>query len=134
VADGYKIRGLFLTNATRNGDAVGYLKTAPDLALWDCPELQAAYVPIDKTGPIATPITFKLSKPFIEYAIEPGLEMVIVPLPASDLVRMDGISNGELFSWNVRQYLTKKTTVNRTLKRVSKREPSTNTFQRSTTG
>ncbi|MGB8478937.1 MAG: AIPR family protein [Acidobacteriaceae bacterium] len=117
VAEGYKIQGVFLTNATRNGDAIGYLKTALDLILWDGPELQAGYIVIDKTGPIATPITFKLSKPYIEYAIEPGLEILIVPLPASDLVKMEGIANGELFSWNVRQYLTKKTKVNRDIEK-----------------
>jgi hypothetical protein len=117
VAEGYKIHGVFLTNATRNKDAIGYLKTAPDLLLWDGPELQNAYVAIEKTGPIASPITFRLSEPFIEYAIEPGLEMLIAPLPATDLVKMDGIRNGELFSWNVRQYLTRKTTVNRDIER-----------------
>ena len=117
VAEGYKIQGVFLTNATRNRDAVGYLKTASDLALWDAPELKAAYVEVDKTGPITNPIVFKLSKPFIRYAIEPGMDMVIAPLPASELVKMEGISNGELFSWNVRQYLTKKTKVNRDIER-----------------
>jgi AIPR protein len=117
VGEGYKIQGVFLTNAARNNDAVGYLKTASDLHLWDGPELQAAYIAIDKTEPIATPITFKLSKQFIEYAIEPGLEMVVAPLPASELVKMEGISNGELFSWNVRQYLTKKTSVNRDIEK-----------------
>ncbi len=40
VAEGYKIRGVFLTNATRNNDASGYLKTAHDLVLYDGPELQ----------------------------------------------------------------------------------------------
>jgi hypothetical protein len=74
-------------------------------------------VTLDKTGPIATPITFKLSKPYIEFDIEPGLDMVIVPLQARDLVKMEGIANGELFSWNVRQYLTKKTKVNRDIEK-----------------
>lgn len=113
VGEGYKVQGVFLTNATRNKDAIGYLKTASELVLWDGPELQTAYVSIDKTGPINNPMTFRLSKPFIEYPIESGLNMIIVPLPASQLVKMEGISNGELFSWNVRQYLTKKTKVNR---------------------
>jgi len=33
VAEGYKIHGVFLTNMKRNGDAIGYLKTTPDLVL-----------------------------------------------------------------------------------------------------
>lgn len=45
------------------------------------------------------------------------MDMVISPLPASELVKMEGITNGELFSWNVRQYLTKNTKVNRDIKK-----------------
>src|ERR1017187_9953869 len=114
VAEGYKVRGVFLTNATRNQDATGYLKTAPDLTLYDGPELQNSYVAINKTDPIAASITFKLnSLPYIEYQIDADLKMVIAPLPAEILVKMDGIANGELFAWNVRQWLGKKTKVNR---------------------
>jgi hypothetical protein len=38
--------------------------------------------------------------------------MVIAPLAAEELVSMDGIPNGELFAWNVRQWL-RKTKVNK---------------------
>jgi len=114
VADGYKIQGVFLTNAKRNNDAVHYLKNVSDLLLYDAPELEAAYVAIDKTDPISTPISFDVSKvPHIEYQISNDVNMVIAPLAAIDLVKMDGIANGELFAWNVRQWLGKKTKVNR---------------------
>jgi len=99
VGEGYKVRGIFLTNATRNVDASGYLKTATDLILYDGPELQNSYVAIDKTDPIATAITFTLANvPYIEYKIDADLNMVIAPLPAGSLVKMDGIANGELFA------------------------------------
>ncbi len=69
---------------------------------------------IDKTDPISTAITFKLANlPYIEYQIDADLNMVIAPLPAESLVKMEGIANGELFAWNVRQWLGKKTKVNR---------------------
>src|SRR6185437_14094422 len=41
------------------------------------------------------------------------MNMVIAPLTAEQLLRMDGIANGELFAWNVRQWLGKKTKVNK---------------------
>jgi hypothetical protein len=115
VDEGYKVRGVFLTNMKRNKDAILYLRSAPDLILYDEPELQKHYVAIDKTDPIADPITFNVSTkfPFIEYPINPDLKMVIAPLAATELVAMRGIASGELFAWNVRQYLGKKTKVNR---------------------
>jgi hypothetical protein len=38
--------------------------------------------------------------------------MVIAPILASELVALTGIVNGELFAWNVRQFLGRKTAVN----------------------
>jgi hypothetical protein len=39
--------------------------------------------------------------------------MVVAPLAASELVQMDGITNGELFAYDVRQWLSRKTKVNK---------------------
>jgi hypothetical protein len=49
----------------------------------------------------------------MEYSIGEELQMVISPLAARELVTMSGIASGELFAWNVRQWLGKKTKVNR---------------------
>lgn len=115
IEEGYKIRGIFLTNMKRNADAILYLKSVPGLVLYDEPELQQHYVAIDKTDPIPDPITFNVSAkfPFIEYPISADLKMVIAPLLATELVGMRGIASGELFAWNVRQYLGRKTKVNK---------------------
>ena len=76
--------------------------------------LGRSYVPISKTGPINEPITFDISDvPHIDYPIDSEVQMVIAPIAASELLRMEGIANGELFVWNVRQWLGKKTKVNR---------------------
>src|SRR5207249_352561 len=48
----------------------------------------------------------------LDYPIGTDLRMVIAPVAAQELVTMQGISSGELFAWNVRQWL-KKTKVNR---------------------
>ncbi len=112
VGKGYHVRGVFITNAARDHNAVAYLKTAPDLVLYDSTELQRAFVAIDKTEPIAGEITFDVSSvPVMEYPIGSSLKMAIAPVSALELVKMQGISNGELFAWNVRQSL-RKTKVN----------------------
>jgi hypothetical protein len=50
---------------------------------------------------------------FLRHAINTDVEMVVAPLAANDLVRMDGIVSGELFSYDVRQWLSRKTKVNK---------------------
>jgi hypothetical protein len=112
VKEGYKVRGIFLTNAKRDQNAIDFLKETPEIVLYDESELQKHYVPIDKTEPIASEISFDLSGiPFMEYPIG-QVKMVVAPLAAGDLVKMEGILNGELFAWNVRQWL-RKTKVNK---------------------
>jgi hypothetical protein len=107
VAEGYEVRGIFLTNAKRDQNAIDFLKATPNLVLYDETELQKTYVPLNKTEPIATDISFDVSGvPTMEYPMG-SLTMVIAPLSAEELVQMQGISNGELFAWNVRQWLKK---------------------------
>lgn len=108
VQKGYEVRGVFITNAPRDHNAIAYLKTTPDLVLYDSLELEKAFVPIDKTEPIADEIGFDVSSvPVMEYPIGSALKMAIAPIAALDLVRMAGIKNGELFAYNVRQWLRK---------------------------
>jgi hypothetical protein len=119
VDAGYEVRGIFLTNAKRDQNATDFLKTTPTIALYDELELQSSYVPINKTEPIASDISFDVSGvPTMEYPMG-QLTMVIAPLAADELVTMQGISNGELFAWNVRQWL-RKTKVNRDIEQSIK--------------
>lgn len=68
VDEGYEVRGIFLTNAKRDQNAIDFLKTRPELLLYDALELQKSYVPINKTEPIANDISFDVSSvPTMEY-------------------------------------------------------------------
>jgi hypothetical protein len=121
VAEGYRVRGIFLTNAKKDQNAIDFLKGAKELILYDANELQESYVPLDKTEPIATEIKFDVSAvPTMEYPIG-TLNMVIAPLAAEELVNMEGIANGELFAWNVRQWL-RKTKVNKDIAQSIQRQ------------
>jgi AIPR protein len=124
VEKGYMVRPVFVTNASRDHNAIAYLQTVPNLILYDGIELQQQFVPIDKTEPIAEEINFDVSGvPTMEYPIGTDLKMALAPITASDLLKMRGVSNGELFAYNVRQFLGKKTKVNDDLARsIQKQE------------
>ena len=121
VTEGYEVRGIFVTNAERDQNAVDFLASHPQITLYDRGELDRTYVPIDKTPPMEGSITFDISAvPHFNYAIGTEMNMVMVPLLAEELLRMDGISSGELFAWNVRQWLGRKTKVNKDIERSIK--------------
>ncbi len=112
VAGGFTVKGVFITNSARDHNAVTFLKSAPNLVLFDEPELQKSFIHIDKTDPIAKEISFDVSgTPTLEYPITTSVKMAIAPVAALELLRMEGITNGELFAYNVRQSL-RKTKVN----------------------
>lgn len=107
ISKGYKVRGVFVTNAPRDHNAKAYLKTVPNLDLYDEVELQQSFVPIGKSDPISSTANFDVSGvPVLEYPID-SVTMAIAPIAASDLLKMQGIKNGELFNYNVRQLLTR---------------------------
>lgn len=114
IADGYEIRGVFVTNAIADVTAITYIGTQPQIALYDGQKLKDEYLTIDKTDPIATPITFDVTGiSTLQHQIDSTLKMVIAPITAVELVKMEGISSGDLFAWNVRQWLGKGTAVNK---------------------
>src|SRR6185437_426964 len=112
IAKGYKVRGVFVTNAPRDHNAKAYLPTVPDLRLFDEVELVKSFVRSDKTEPIQEEISFDVSSvPSFEFDISSTVKMVIAPIAASELVKIRGIESGELFAHNVRQWL-RRTKVN----------------------
>jgi hypothetical protein len=115
VGEGYELRGIFITNRPCNQDAHDLIAISPNLRVFDTVELNRQYLPIDKPEPIATPISFDVSKvSVLQHPIESGLEMIIAPLSASELVKMEGIANQELFAWNLR-YQLKRSPVNKAI-------------------
>lgn len=108
IEKGYRVLGVFVTNAPKDHNAKAYLKTVPKLRLFDEVELQQSFVSSGKSDPISSSATFDVSSvPFLEYPIGTTLKMAIAPIAASDLLKMQGIKNGELFAYNVRQLLTR---------------------------
>jgi hypothetical protein len=114
VEEGFTVRGVFLTNADRDHNARDFLAHNKNISLYDRIELQKTYAPLDKTPPITQEVSFNISGvPHIEYPLSAKVNMVIASLSALDLLKMGGIASGELFAWNVRQFLGRKTKVNK---------------------
>ena len=121
VDEKYEVRGIFLTNGKRDNNAIAYLAHNPGIVLFDHDELQDAYTPLDKTAPIATKVSLSVADgPHIEYQLTPKVNMVLASLSAQELLKMGGIANGELFAWNVRQWLGRKTRVNKDIEKSIK--------------
>jgi hypothetical protein len=120
IEAGYELRGIFVTNGKADANAEKFLRDTPNIVLYDEGELQRLYLPIDKTEPIPTPISFNVAAVnTLVYPIGSELNMVIAPLSAAELVKMEGIPSQELFAWNVRQWL-RKTNVNKDIEKSIK--------------
>ena len=121
IARGFKVRGIFLTNMERDHNATSFLNVSPHIVLYDRSELNRSYISINKTGPIQTEISFSIANVnHLEHAIGTDLKMVIAPISAQELVKIEGIENGELFAWNVRQWLGRRTGVNKDIEKSIK--------------
>lgn len=102
VGDGYKVRGIFVTNIVADKNATAYLSAKDEMQLYDKQALDTAFVPVGPTEPVGNPVTFDLfGYEIAQYQIE-DVKAVFAPLRGSDLTRLDGIASSELFAWNVR--------------------------------
>jgi hypothetical protein len=115
VAEKFEVRGIFITTKHKCSDAQAVLDSNPKITLYDFHELQSRFLPIDKAEPIPVPVTLDVSTAApLTHTIEAGLEMFIALISASELVRLGGISNQELFAWNLR-YSLERTAVNKAI-------------------
>jgi hypothetical protein len=129
VEEGFAVQGVFITNAVRDQNAKDFLAAHPSITLYDRDELERSYSPLDKTAPIAKEMSFNIgSVPHMVYQLSAKVQMVIASLSAEDLVTMDGIASGELFAWNVRQFLGRKTKVNKDITKSIKSSTEHNLF------
>jgi hypothetical protein len=113
---GYAVRGVFVTNAMRNADATKYLRGEPSLNLYDRQGLTDGYVPTGPTPAVGKPVTFDIFG-FDSAEYQAGnIRILVAPLSATDLIKLDGLPSGELFAWNVRQSLG-RTKVNKDIGR-----------------
>lgn len=105
VKQGYEVRGIFLTNSVVDPSGQRYASGQSSLTVYDRDELDRSYIPEGRTEPIARTVEFDIvGFDASEYLIGSESRVVVAPLSATDLVKMEGIENQSLFDWNVRQW------------------------------
>src|SRR3546814_2130733 len=97
-----------ITNVNEDASAVAYLASRSDISVFDGAALNDNWVPPGEAAPVHTAMTFRLDGlASIQYKT-PDATVYVAPLLAGELVAMAGLQSGELFAWNVRQTLGKR--------------------------
>ncbi|MEM9118160.1 MAG: AIPR family protein [Cyanobacteria bacterium P01_F01_bin.56] len=122
ISRGYNIRGIFVTNSQKDGNAESFLQATPNIQLevWDRDLISRSYVPSDKAIPETSEIVFDIfGFDFIKYRLGNVAQSIIAPIMATDLVKMEGIENQQLFDLNLRKGLN-QTKVNKDIQKSIK--------------
>ena len=102
IAD-YEVRGEFLSNVDLDANGSAYLQFAPSIAFVGRTFLGSTYISDQRNAPISSAVTFDVSAFNVtEYEVDDTNKAFIAPILASDLVKLDGISNQAIFNHNVR--------------------------------
>ncbi len=116
VSFDYSLRGIFITNADKDSNADRLLETissSVDLEIWDKSSISQMYVPSEKAIPATSELSFDVSDvQYSEYKVNDTAKVVIALLSATDLVKMEGLQNQQIFDLNLRKNL-RKTKVNK---------------------
>ena len=112
----YFIRGIFITNASKDSNADDLLQTISDsikLEVWDKPEIIRMYVPSDKAIRATSELSFDVfGWDYSNYNVDNVARVIIASVRATEIVKMEGIHNQQLFDLNLRKSLG-KTKVNK---------------------
>jgi hypothetical protein len=103
VESGYKVLGVFVTNELLDVAAKEYLSVNQAITVYDKNRIASETIDIEKDGGIADEFSFEVDY-VAPMKFEVGAEATayIFPALASELVKLKGISDGTLFSQNVR--------------------------------
>lgn len=124
VSKGCRVNAIFVTNKIFDYNAKEFLEANPDeLEGYDFPEIFNAYSYVAEEEPVKAETALNLTNnTFIRYDLSGGVKVLILPIQAKELLKLEGIQNNSLFSKNVR-YGLGRTRVNKdittTLKKTS---------------
>lgn len=109
----YEIRGVFVTNALTDPSALEFIaNSGANIVIRDRNDIVEAYIPAGHAPATRDAVTFNVfGFDVSEYKVGDAT-VIVAPLAASELVDLDGVQSGEIFDYNVRQYLG-RTAVNK---------------------
>ncbi len=116
IKNGYCVYGVFVTNAPIDANGQEFADQADDLRVFDRNKIAAEFIDIDADDGVKGDFSFDASyvDPMKFYVGDRATTYIFLA-KASELVQMDGIDDGTLFSQNVRLSLG-NTKVNRSLR------------------
>ncbi|WP_298982433.1 AIPR family protein [uncultured Roseibium sp.] len=115
ISRGYIVEGIFCTNVPLNKDGKAYASTLSNVAVYDASRIVAEYVNVDAPTGILEQFSFDTSdSEVIKYQTSEGVSARIFLANALQMTHLKGISDGSLFSLNVRLSLG-NTKVNKAL-------------------
>lgn len=103
IAAGYQLVGVFLTNRAADANARALLAANADLELYDRDRLSESVLDVDFDRSVDATHTFSTSYAgLLEFQSGEDVSLAIAPVLASELIQLQGISDGTLFQRNVR--------------------------------
>jgi AIPR protein len=104
----YKLRGEFLSNVDLDGNGKTFLDTTTNLEFIGRSRLSDTYISDSRDIPVHPKATFDIvGFTSAEYTVDANTKALIVPIKATELVNLSGISDQSLFAYNVRGPLGK---------------------------
>ncbi len=117
ISKGYMVVGLFISNQPLDQNGQEFLECHQGISVYDRNRIANEFIEIDQVGGVTGSYVFDTSyvSPMV---IRTGIRATtyVLPVQALELVGMDGIDDGTLFTQNVRQSLG-NTKVNKALRR-----------------
>lgn len=115
ITAGYTVEGVFCCNVLLNKDGTDYLDTCPKLSVYDAKRICDEHIDLDAKSGVNHEFTFDTSDTeTVKYLTSEGVKARIFLANALQLLHMQGIADGTLFSQNVRLSLG-NTKVNKSL-------------------
>lgn len=103
IDSGYKVVGVFLTNRKADANAKGFLDLQPVIQLYDRHRISDHVLDVEFDRSIEGSYTFGISYAgALQMQSGNDVTLVVAPVAATDLIKLDGIADGTLFQRNVR--------------------------------
>jgi hypothetical protein len=119
LAKGYTLRGVFICNQDPDDNAKEYLASHPHIRLYDRQRIASEYIDLSLASGVTSTFTFTCDQAPLELEVPSQAKLYLFAARATELVQLPGISDGQLFSQNVRLSLG-NTEVNRAISRTLK--------------
>lgn len=127
LAKGFTSRGVFVANQDPDENANQYLAAHPHIRLYDRQRIASEYIDLSLASGVTSTFAFTCDQSPLELEVPSLAKLYLFAARASELVQLPGISDGQLFSQNVRLSLG-NTEVNKAISRTLKEKPEHKKF------